>query len=404
VTEQALSAAPLVEAPTPVAAKSPVAARRGAIAVFAAAVIVAAYTGFRLPNDWTATLDAVSITEGFHRRFLLGSILHPIAVATGYNYWVFATKSYLVLAALLAVATVAMLRARLTSQRLLLIGWLLLPTGGYLFHEVGYYDQVLYLLLFGALWALHRNRPIIASLLMTIGVLVHEITVLTVLPIFAMAALRRMSLRHAILAVLPAAAVAGVVLVAVRPSTPGSASRLGNALAHANFPYRADALALFDRTQGQSWQMYKISDVLTYLAPFAIVMVVAFALLASTDTGLAGPNGKPAGVSLTGAAHIAAACVAIGAPLLLAFAGWDQERWGFLLVTNFVIVLWLHLADTGRELGRTQILVLVLAMLIITHIPLTYFDGYAARPFQWPAFRDFLHQISDHSLFAIPKH
>ena len=42
---------------------------------------------------------------------------------------------------------------------------------------------------------------------------------------------------------------------------------------------------------------------------------------------------------------------AIAAPLLLAFAGWDEFRWAFLLTANFFIVLWLWLGDSGRSLS-----------------------------------------------------
>ncbi|MCU1682641.1 MAG: hypothetical protein JWQ81_3380 [Amycolatopsis sp.] len=85
--------------------------------MFVVAVGIAAYTGFRLPNAWTATLDAVSLTDGFHRRIVVGTLLHPLALATGYAYWVFATKSFLVLVALLVVLGVALIQAQLTSQR-----------------------------------------------------------------------------------------------------------------------------------------------------------------------------------------------------------------------------------------------------------------------------------------------
>jgi len=378
-------------------------AKPAALAVFVLAVAVAAYTGFRLPNDWTATLDAVSITEGFHRRILVGTLLHPLAVATHDNYWVFAVKSYLVLAALLAVATVALIRTKLVSHRLLLIGWLLLPTGGYFFHEVGYYDQVLYLVLFAGVLALDRSRPIVASVLMTLSVLVHEITVLTALPIFAMVAVRRLPFGRAVLVLVAPMVLSGIVLVAVHPSAPGSTARLGAVLAHANFPYRADALALFDRTQDRSWQLYNVGDVLIYLAPSAILMILAFALLHLTDAGLTDPaNGRTDNAKLVSVLHALVAAVAVTSPLLLAFAGWDQDRWGFLLVTNFAIVLWLHLRERQRELGMTQVVILVATMLIVTHIPMGYFDGFAPRPLQWPAMQAFLGDLVHGKAFTIP--
>lgn len=94
------------------------------------AVGVAAYTGFRVPNAWSATLDSISLGDGFHRRFLVGTLLRPLADAVNYNYWLFAMFSYLVLATLLVVLVALVFRTRLASRRFLIITWLLLPTGG----------------------------------------------------------------------------------------------------------------------------------------------------------------------------------------------------------------------------------------------------------------------------------
>ena len=70
--------------------------RAVAICAIAFAFALALYTGFRVPNAWSATLDSVSLFGGFHRRFVVGTLLHPLAVATGYNYWVFAAWSFAV--------------------------------------------------------------------------------------------------------------------------------------------------------------------------------------------------------------------------------------------------------------------------------------------------------------------
>jgi hypothetical protein len=372
-------------------------ARPTAISLLVLAVGVATYTGFRMPNDWTATLDAVSITDGFYRRIVVGTLLHPLAVVTHDNYWIFAAESYLVSAALLTITVITYLRTKLTSQRLLIIGWLLLPTGGYFFNEVGYYDQVLYLLLFASVWLLYRDRTIFASILMTVSTLVHEIAILTVLPIFAMVALRRLSFRRTIAVLTPPVVLTGILLVIVAPASPGATSRLAFTLARANFPYRADALGLFDRTQAQSWQLYHVSDVLIYLVPFLIITVIAFIALRLSGNALAISTTRSVAVR-----HALVAAIAVGAPIILAFAGWDKERWGLLAVTNFIVVLFLHLRDAGRELTLPQIVVLVAAMFLITHIPMNYFDGYAPRPLQWPAIRQFLSDVVHARIFAIP--
>ncbi len=320
---------------------------RGLHTLFALALLLAAYRGFRLPGDWAVTLEAVSLTDGFHRRFLVGTLLHPLALATGYAYWVFAAAAFAVLAALLGVLAFAFARARQPGHRLLVIGWLLLPSGGFLFHEVGYFDQALYLLLFAALWQLPR-RPALASGLLTAAVFTHEIAALTVLPLFALVLLRRSSVRiTAKLLVTPVVAELAVLILPA--SSPGAVARLEKALATADFTPRADALALFERTQSQSWQLYSVTEVLRYLAPI-LAVVVAGALLQRLD---------------------ALAVAAVAAPALLAFAGWDWARWGFLLVTNLAVVLWLSPAVRPLPLLATAAL--------LAYLPLPYFDAQHPR-------------------------
>lgn len=341
----------LERAPAPVAGKTP---RRSVAALFAIAVLVAGYTGFRLPGEWAATLQAVSLTDGFHRRFLVGTLLKPF----GHDYPVFAVASFAVLGTVLAVTALAFFSSRTESRRWLIVVWLLLPTGGYLFHEVGYFDQVLYLLLSGALWAVHRHRPVLASALMALSVTVHEIALLTVVPIFGFALLRTVPVRRACALVTPAA-VLGLGILALPPAAPGTVDGLRRELSTADFPYRADALDLFGRTQAESWRLYSVTGVLLYLLPIAVVVIGGFLYLH-----------RP-----TLAAVVPAA--AIGAPALLAFGGWDDARWGFLLVTNFFVVVWLWLGH--RELKLSQTGVLTALLLVLTHVPMPYFDGYAPR-------------------------
>ena len=120
-------------------------------------ILLAAYTGFRLPNLWSATLYTPSLFEGFHRRFLVGTLLLPLSEVLDYNYWLYATVAFAILVALLVVLVVVTLRARLVSQRFLVVAFFLLPTGGFLFNEVGYLDQLIYLMLFASFWLLRRR-------------------------------------------------------------------------------------------------------------------------------------------------------------------------------------------------------------------------------------------------------
>lgn len=326
--------------------------------MFAVVVLLAGYTGSRLPSDWAVTLESVSLTDGFHRRFLVGTVLRPIAALFGYHYVVYAVAGFAVLATVLTALVIAFFRASTLSRRFLVIGWLLLPTGGYLFHEVGYLDQVVYLVLLAALWALHRDRPVPAGVLMVASVLTHEIALLTVVPVFGFVVLRKLPLRKAC-AVLAPSVAAGLVVLAVPPAEAGAVQRFQQVLADSGFPYRADALELFDRTQAQSWQLYSITGVFLYLVPILLVVVAGSLLLH-----------RPSATTLL-------PLTAVVAPTLLAFGGWDEARWGFLLITNFVLVLWLR--SGRRELDLPRFGALAVILLVLTHLPMPYFDGYRPR-------------------------
>jgi hypothetical protein len=360
--------------------------------LFALATLVAAYTGFRLPNLWAATLDTVSLQEGFHRRFLVGTVLYPLADALDYSYWLYAFIGFVVLVLMLAVLAFATLRAPLVSQRFLVIAWLLLPTGGFFFHEVGYLDQLLYLFLFASLWLLRRPGWVVAPILLTLAVLTHEIAILTVLPVFGFAVLRDQEPRRAIAMLAPPSAVA-IVMLAIPAIESGAVQRLTSTLRVANFTPRADALSLFGRSQSASWDLYRPWDVFWFLVPLAVVGVAGFLLLYFLD-------GRPR--PATGGAYPLLAAGAIGAPVLLAFAGWDEWRWAFLLVSNFLIVVWLWLGDRGRELATVQWVVVAGVLLVGLHSGLRYFDGYEPRSLRPAEVRELRTQIDDGTLFDIP--
>jgi hypothetical protein len=87
---------------------------------------------------------------------------------------------------------------------------------------------------------------------------------------------------------------------------------------------------------------------------------------------------------------------------LLAFAGWDEWRWAFLLVSNFAVVVWIWLGDRRQELKPAQWAVLGFVLLAGLHTNLRYFDGFAPRSVRPSAFRELQHQIEDGTLFEIP--
>ncbi|HEY0192600.1 MAG TPA: hypothetical protein VGC42_15885, partial [Kofleriaceae bacterium] len=350
--------------------------RRAAAIALGVALVIAWIRGFRAPNLWSATLQSISLVDGFHRRFLVGTLLRPVVMIAGYRYAVFACFGYAVLVALLWIVIRAALRTPLWSRRAVVLAWLLLPSGGFVFDEVGYFDQVLYLILFAGVALLARGRLAWAAVVMALAPMVHEIAALTVLPVFGWLALRQLPVRKAVLVTAPAAVIAGVVLI-VPPATAAAIPALEAALAHADFVYRIDALSLFERTQAASWKLYSIHA--QWLAVQATTMIAVLGLVALWWAD--------------GAANARArvvACAAAAAPSLLIFGGWDDNRWIFLIVTNFLLVVWYSLADRRDELGARAASVLLIALLLFSQNPSYYFDGLKPRALSYRELRRLL--------------
>lgn len=354
---------------------------------------LAAYTGLRMPSGWAVTLQALSWQDGIHRRFLVGTLVRPLAAPLGHPYALYAGLSFLVLAALLGVLAHQAVTTRNPARRMLVLTFLLLPTGGYLFHEVGYFDQFIYVMLFGALALLARGRVPAAALLLAATPAVHEIALVTVLPVFFVAAVSALSLPRAILAVLPASAV-GLAVLAMPTTDPRVTRGITARLAEQGFPVRPDALELFTRTQAESYRLFDPLVILQYVAPAAVVLACG-----TLAFGWAiGPR-PPAWTWLAAAAAISPAALALG--------GWDQERWVFLMVANFCVVLWLRLDDVPSPgfLSRpvaARASAAMLALLVVAHVPLTYFDGYVPRPLTGAGLGDFTADLRSGDLFAQP--
>src|SRR5215471_16671338 len=157
-------------------------------------LVIALYVGFRLPSLWSVNYYIPSVFDGFWRRSLLGTLLWPLG-ALRFDYRFVASLQALALLALLAVLIVHAWRSDLRIK-LLTILFLLAPTGGYLFHEVGYVEQVLYLMLVASL-AFADKR--LGLLLMALALLVHEMAAFTVIPLWLAALVVEGRVRIAVL-------------------------------------------------------------------------------------------------------------------------------------------------------------------------------------------------------------
>lgn len=144
------------------------------------AVCIAAYTGSRMPSLWSINYYLPSFFEGFYRRGLLGTLLYPLGEFRFSYAWISSIQIIVCITLLLCVLKYAY-RAKI-QQKLMLMLFFLAPTGGYLFHVIGYSDQLLYLLLiFALVWVLHQW---IGLPLMVASLFIHEAALFTIVPIY----------------------------------------------------------------------------------------------------------------------------------------------------------------------------------------------------------------------------
>lgn len=355
--------------------------RRTAGLAVGLAILIAAYTGIRMPDRWSVTLQAVSIFDGIHRRFLVGTVLRPFALLFGYDYRLFAVFSFAVLAALLWIIARAAVRSELWSKQLVVIAWFLLPAGGFLFDEVGFLEQVVYLLVALAVWQAGRGRLRVAAAVLALTPCVHELAILSAVPLAGAIWLRTLPPRKVAALLAPAIAVAGIILLV--PHTPQAAiDHLEAAWNRAGFAYRADALQLFVRTQAESWELYSFSAALRLTLPVIAVLLVATGLYAERRDHAA----------------YAGALGAVIAPLLLIYGGWDINRWQFFAIANFTVLIWVAI---DRELAPRAVAILVVVALLLLRMPMGFIDA-RPRELDVRGVATFADDLTSGAFFAIP--
>jgi hypothetical protein len=321
---------------------------------------IALYVGFRLPSLWSVNYYIPSVFDGFWRRSLLGTLLYP-AGALRFDYRFLAGLQALMMLALLAALIVHAWRSDLRVKLLTLL-FLLGPTGGYLFHEVGYVEQVLYLMLAAAL-ALTDKR--LGLLLMALALFVHEMAAFTVIPLWLAALVVEGRVRTAVLHGVLLLAVFAVIYLFFQTVDAAHIERLMRAIKDtAGYTPRADYYDVFrHRLTGPAPKNY-------FAGADWYRLATAFALAAVAATAF---RWKGAFTALC----VLGACLA---PLVMGFLGWDTSRFTFLsLAASFFVLVAFRHAASKAVIGAAA--ALLLAFALFGHF--IYFDDYQPRPW-WP--------------------
>jgi len=332
-------------------------------------VVLAGYVGFRLPSLWAATLYSIGVQDGGLRRSLLGTVLAPLWSFFDYSYWAFSSVAFAILAGMLIVIAVAGWKAKNNGQRMVALVWLFAPTGAYLFHEVGYLDQLLYLLLFLSVWLWARVNPVAAILPVALSVLVHESAMVTTVPLLLFFVIAKEGFSKKLLAfVIPLAAAALVALEGPWnvEQTVSTVDRLSTSLP---FAFREDALFLFNMGIRETWVYVNWVPGLNLAAPF-IVAITLFWLLQALRCR--STTQKP--FLLPSLAFLASI-----SPFLLIVGGYDIYRWVFLTLGNFAIVLYWWLDNRARAFDMADLALGLMPFVLLYYAPLIFFDEFMPR-------------------------
>ncbi len=310
-------------------------------------VLLALLRGLRRPNCWSATLAQLDYRGGLIKRGLFGGVMQVLGVPH-HRYAVFLLVAYVWFALLLVLLAAlihqrGLLRAAHRPLTLLVLGSFALT---YLAHLVGYLDIVLLALAVGALlvqqpWLQLASAAVVGA----IGILTHELYVLTCLPITLLpaflTALETTSWRaRASWLMACVSVVAGGVTIAylLSVSAPLSVEQvkawLSVLTANTDFPVRNDAIDVLSRSLSDNvtlmrgvaderWFKDALVSAALELLPTALLLTLAAcrALWMSWDRARA----ALASIVLTSAVFGSLALVSVG---------WDVHRWAALCVIN----------------------------------------------------------------------
>jgi len=260
-----------------------------------------------------------------------------------------------------------------TREFITLSLFFLSAAGGYLFHEVGYIDQFLWLVAALGIFAIERGRTALAAAFLCAAVMAHEMAIFTALPlVLAYVVIRKRPPVTEYLELFAAPITLFALIFLKFQVVPQStlhaysvhATSCGHPVLSASYFY-----AFKNRFTGERMGVYyKNKDFLVDIIPTAIL---AYVLTVSIRI--------KAGLSPLMSALILLICIS---PLFLGLFGWDTNRWIFLAFAQTVLVgliasWYIRKSDPGYSLLLTPFGVAL--VLVAIQMQLSYLDGFDPR-------------------------
>ena len=341
--------------------------------VMVLAYVLAFTNGFRMPNLWSINYFLPSLFEGFYRRSLLGTLFFPLGELR-FNYYTIASIQITIFIGLNIALVYQSLKAQGPARWLWPL-FLLSPAGGYFFHEIGYIDQVLYLVL---LLAMSLQSRVTAGLLMIASLFIHEMALFTTLPVyFAWSIYQGKTIRSVMKTAGLALIVFALIYLFLQTSSTASLTQfLDQAARLSNYAIRADYYDVFRLSfVGGIYQVpYMPREIINHLLLIPLWAMAGWCFA---------QQGKDASDKRR---LFAIGSLASFFPILLGIFGWDYSRWLFLSMASSSLCLFIARAHLSWKI---LLLLAILLLALPTVGFLDYFDRFTPRfaPwYQWPYF------------------
>ncbi|WP_125250346.1 hypothetical protein [Leptospira wolffii] len=347
--------------------------------------LFAFYRGFRMPNLWTMGYFVPSYFDGIYRRALSGTLLYVFGDLR-FNYYLIVA----VQVSIFLVLNILFIRELFKSNfeiRLLFAIFLFSPAGGYLFHEIGYVDQLLLLLL---LIAITTTNNYLSCFLVAISPLFHEEAMFIVIPIYSLSLLfRGEKLEKMQLYSLSLAFCSFLIGIILRSSGSDVASFAMKWGLNANYPLRLDYVSTVLAVRSTAFAAIHYAE----HQIVALGITVFVGIISAFTISIRATGGRKYSLFAIG-------IICIILPLGLGLIGWDTSRWIFLSITASLLVFYV-----GRENLKGFIFYASLASVLLfsAQVKLRYFDGYKPRELSSPAISSFVREDFFRLVREIPK-
>lgn len=340
--------------------------RRILLAVMLLSVAYACYVGLRTPAPRSVQYYQFSWIDGFYRRGLLGTLLYPLGCKR-FDPQLIHALQYVVFSGLLAQICYAGIRLRICIFSAI---YFFSPAGGFLFHTIGYVEQLLLLLTGLSIYALHKNKPVLVSIVLAACILIHEMALFVSVPlVFAYLLISGLVHPKLMLQIFALLALTFATLYLGFQETPRT---LINAYVQESSSckfFMRDKIYLNIFSHG-FWDRFKNHYRFDRFAvPIGLLFALACILVAIVMRHK----------HLLQKSLLAACCLS---PLLIGFFAWDLHRWVLLTVMQiffvFMMALWAQASDPQRT-SSMKALFLIPFLLVSMTIHFRYFTGHAPR-------------------------